>query len=513
MRRSEKAWLAVGVLVGLLIAGGMYLYFGTVGAVYDRPGGHRPPLPQTETTPNEEPTTDQPVAVQLTEDEQKSIGIETEEVQRRTIRKEITAPGKVAEPETGISTISARIGGRIDRLFVKVTGETVSRGDPVALIYSPEVFTAAEEYRLAIENRQRLAASREAQAITDANELVSASRRRLELWGLTAEQIDERASSQDRPIQITTYSAVSGVVTKRNVAEGQYVKEGDVLLEVTDLSTVWVQANIFESDISLIRNGQAVKITSSAFAGSLPGTINFLTPAVDLQTRTMIARIQVANSEMRLRPGMFVQVSLQAPLSADVAVVPRSAVLDTGKEKVVYVVREGGVFEKRPIETSATSDDYYAIAKGIQAGERVVTHGNFLIDSQTRLSGNVTGMFGGSKAFGTDTTGATPQANYSINLRSEPAPPKGGSDGTFHVTLTGPDGKPVTDAQVKATLVMPAMPAMGMGEMRSSMDLAWNGTEYVGSGPIAMAGSWNLTVEARRGGQVLGVYRSRLDAK
>src|SRR5207248_8851170 len=139
-------------------------------AVYDRPGGHRPPLPQTE-TPNEEPTTDEPVAVQLTEDEQKSIGIETEEVQRRTIRKQITAPGKVAEPETGISTISARIGGRIDRLFVKVTGETVSRGDPVALIYSPEVFTAAEEYRLAIENRQRLAASREAQAITDANEL------------------------------------------------------------------------------------------------------------------------------------------------------------------------------------------------------------------------------------------------------------------------------------------------------------------------------------------------------
>src|SRR6185295_8615313 len=109
----------------------------------------------------------------------------------------------------------------------------------------------------------------------------------------------------------------------------------------------------------------------------------------------------------------------------------------------------------RPIETSATSDDYYAVLKGIEPGERVVTHGNFLIDSQTRLSGNVTGMFGGSKAFGTDTAGSTPQANYSINLRSEPVPPKGGSDGTFHVTVTGPDGKPVTDAQVKATLLMP----------------------------------------------------------
>jgi Cu(I)/Ag(I) efflux system membrane fusion protein len=500
--------------VGLLIAAGAYLYFGTVGAVYDRGGGLRPPLQQAAPQPADEPATDEPVAVQLTDDEQKSIGIETVEVQRRTIRKEISAPGKVAEPETGIRTISARIGGRIDRLFVKVTGETVSQGDPVALIYSPEVFTAAEEYKLAIENRQRLDASREAQAINDANELVSASRRRLELRGLTAEQIDELGSSTGGPVQITTYSSISGVVTKRNVAEGQYVKEGDVLLEVTDLSTVWVQADIFESDIPLVRSGQAVKIAAPGVsAGTLQGTIGFLQPSVDSETRTMSARIEVMNPQMRLRPGMFVQVSFQTPLAGDVAAVPRSAVLDTGKEKVVYVAKDDGVFERRTIATSATSDDYYAVARGIAAGERVVTHGNFLIDSQTRLSGNMTGLFGGSKAFNTDTAATTPQANYSITVRSEPSPPKGASEGTFHVTVTGSDGKAVSDAQVKATLVMPAMPAMGMGEMRSSIDLAWNGSEYLGRETIAMAGPWTLTVEARRGGHLLAVYRSRLDAK
>jgi nitrogen fixation protein FixH len=108
---------------------------------------------------------------------------------------------------------------------------------------------------------------------------------------------------------------------------------------------------------------------------------------------------------------------------------------------------------------------------------------------------------------------ATPQANYSITVRSEPLPPKGASESTFHVTVTGPDGKPVTDAQVKAMLVMPAMPAMGMGEMRLSVDLAWNGSEYIGRETIAMAGPWTLTVEARRGGQLLAVYRARLDAK
>src|SRR5439155_6860868 len=151
------------------------------------------------------------------------------EVKRQTIRKEIAAPGRVAEPETGIGTISARVGGRIDKLFVNVTGETVARGDAVALIYSPEIFTAGEEYRLSLENRQRLSASKESQAITEADELVRASKRRLELAGLSAQQIEVIAMAPDKNVQITTYSSVSGVITKRNVAEGQYVKEGDVL--------------------------------------------------------------------------------------------------------------------------------------------------------------------------------------------------------------------------------------------------------------------------------------------
>jgi membrane fusion protein, copper/silver efflux system len=517
MRRTESRWLALGVLIGAIAAVGVYRYFDTVGAVYDRPGAHRAPLQSEPLQP--EPPVDvvsqstEPLAVQLTEHERRSIGIETVEVQRRTIQKEIAAPGKVAEPETGIGAISARIGGRIDKLFIKVTGETVSRGQPVATIYSPEVFTAGEEYKLALENRQRLSASREPQALADADELIRASRRRLELWGLNSEQIEEIASAPERPIQITIYAGMSGVVAKRNVSEGQYIKEGDVLLELIDLSAVWVEASIFESDIPLVRNGQAVKITAPALNGSVRGTINFLQPSVDPQTRTMSVRIQVPNPQMRLRPGMFVQVSFETPLAANAVAVPRSAVLDTGKEKIVYVEMENGVYEKRAIETSASADEYYAVTRGVEAGERVVTHGNFLLDSQTRLTGSVTGMFGGSKAFTAEGTPAAPQAAYSINLRSEPSPPKGGDDGTFHVTVTGPDGKPVTDAQVQVTLLMPAMPAMGMGEMRSSVNLAWNGSEYTGTGTIAMAGPWNVTVEARRGGQLLGVYRSRLDAK
>jgi RND family efflux transporter MFP subunit len=500
----------VGILSGLIVA------VISVGALYERLNVLKALPEKTEAASDviqpTPPSASAPAGVQLTEEEQKAIGVETTEVKRETIRKEIAAPGKVTEPETGIGTVSARIGGRIEKLLINVTGETVSRGQPVAFIYSPEIFTAGEEYRLALDNRQRLNSSKEEHAISEADELVRASRRRLELWGISEQQIDEIAASPGKGVQVTIFSPVAGVVTKRNVAEGQYVKEGDLLLELADLSTVWVQADIFESDIPLIRAGQKVKITAPALmGGSIRGTVSFLQPSVDPQNRTMTARIQVSNPQMRLRPGMFVQVALETPLGADVVAVPRSAVLDTGKEKVVYVAKENGVFEKRPVEASIAGDDYYAVTRGIAAGERVVTHGSFLIDSQTRLTGSITGMFGGSKAYG---NGSSEQAsNYKVTLQSEPAAPKGGSEGTFHVSVTGPDGKPVTDAQVQLTLVMPAMPAMGMGEMRSSVALAWNGSEYVGKGDVAMAGQWNVTVEARRGAQLLGVYRSRIDAK
>jgi RND family efflux transporter MFP subunit len=518
MNRSERAWLISGLFIGAVVVGGIFLgrQYLTSGratdAVTTQPVSAAPePAPDIAAANSASVT-----SVELSDEEQKAIGVQTSEVQRQSVQKKIIVPGKVAEPETGMTAISARIGGRIERLLLKATGESVSRGQPVAFIYSPEVFTAGEEYKLALQNRQRLAASKEAQAITEADELVRASRRRLELRGLTPEQIEQIAASSETSVEIATYSPTSGIVTKRNVAEGEYVKEGDILYTVVDLSTVWVEAQIFESDIPLIRNGQAVRITSPAASGSLRGTVNFLQPSIDPQTRTMIARIQVPNPQMRLRPGMFVQVSLDLPLGNDIVAVPRSAVLDTGEEKVVYVAKENGVFEKRSIQVSGMSEDYYAATKGIQPGERVVTHGNFLIDSQTRLSGSITGMFGGSKAFGTEaptsSSGAT-NANYTVTLRTDPAPAKAGSDGTFHVAVAGPDGKPVSDAQVQVTLFMPAMPAMGMGEMKSSVNLTWNGSEYVGSGPIAMSGSWTVTVEARRAGQILGVYRTRLDAK
>jgi Cu(I)/Ag(I) efflux system membrane fusion protein len=540
MTGSDRRTLIIGILIGLTVGASLFIFEGRrrLQPAAAAPSGAMDAGGNTAGMPADAQRSEEASYARLTDEEQKAIGVETVQVKRQTIRREIAAPGKVVEPETGIDTIKARSSGRIERLLINITGGTVNRGDPVAQIYSPEV-SSGDEYRLALRNRQRLNGSKEIQAINDADELVRATRKRLEQSGLTAGQIEQIASSAEKAVPVTTYSQLSGVITKRNVTEGQYVNEGDALFDIVDLSTAWVEVNLFEYDIPVPRTGQTVKITSPSLAGnSIDGTVSLLQPslilppmtnshwssiegavsfgqaAVDPQNRALMARVQVPNPQMRLRPGMFVQVSFDSAAS-NVVAVPRSAVLDTGKGKVVYIAKGSGVFEKRSIEATIADENYYAATRGIDSGERVVTHGNFLIDSQTRLTTTITGMYTGSKAYGSGdiASAASSDSNYTVTLQTEPAPPKGGSSSMFHVNVMGPDKKPVTDAQVQLTLNMPAMPSMGMGQMQSVVKLTWNGSEYAGEGSIAMAGPWNVTVEAHRGRQLLGSYKTHFDAK
>ena len=414
--------------------------------------------------------TEPAASVQLTEDEQRSIGLQTAIVQHCMIRRELVAVARVEEPETQRSSISARIGGRIDKLHLDFTGQPVRRGQPIAEIYSPEVLTSAEEYKLAIENRKRLASSAESEAVSGADELIAASRRRLELWGLTPQQIDTIARSDKPQLSLTIFSPASGIVTERKVTQGQYVNAGDVLYTVTDLSRIWVKADVYETDLPQVHVGQAVEITSEPAPGAkLQGQVGFLEPMVNAQTRTTVARIEVSNPGMRLRPGMFVQVHFAISLEHSLAV-QRSAVVDTGTRKLVYVAKGNGVFEGHEVQLGPVADDYYPVLAGLRDGDRIVTEGNFLLDSQTRLSGGMSGMFGGSKEFNQQQA-APESAQFKVSFRSDPATPQGGAEAALHVAVQDPAGKPVTDAQVQVTLFMPAMPAMGMAEMREAATL------------------------------------------
>jgi RND family efflux transporter MFP subunit len=518
MTQHEKKILVTGLALGLVLA---FVAYGATRLWHPERSAARTqeaPIPKYETT--SEQTTSQSAeheqtqvgasvsSIQLDQKEQRDIGVETVEVRRRNLQRALIAIAKVDEPETRLASISTRIGGRIDKLYLDFTGQQVRRGQTIASLYSPEVFSTAEEYRLALENQKRLGTGAEPLAVSGAEDLVNATRRRLELWGLTTQQLDDIASSAKPQIDIPIYSTVSGIVTERRVTQGQYVNAGEVLLTITDLSTVWVKADVYQPDLPSVHTGQSVEITSDSLPGrSLRARVGFLDPSINPQTRTASARIEVPNPSMRLRPGMFVQVKFALPAGNDVLAIPRSTVLDTGMRKFVYVANSNGEFEGRQVQLGPAGTDYYPVLAGLREGERIVSQGSFLIDSQTRITGGLTGMFGGSKEFDYGQAQTPAVSQIKLTFRSEPETPRGNSAATLHVTVLDASGKPVTDGQVKVTLIMPAMPSMGMGEMRAASDLTWKGSE----GPTA--GSWNVEVNASRNGQLLGSYHARLNAQ
>ena len=527
MTQHEKKYLVTGLTLGLMLALVAYTAIRLWHPDRSAAQSQEAPILKYEAAPEqaasqrtEQVQADASVSsIQLNQKEQTDIGVETVEVRRRNLQRALMAVAKVDEPETQLASISSRIGGRIDKLYLDFTGQQVHRGQTIASLYSPEVFSTAEEYRLALENRKRLGTGAEPLAVSGAEDLVNASRRRLELWGLTTQQLDEIASSAKPQIELPIYSTVSGIVTERKVTQGQYVNAGEVLFTVTDLSTIWVKADVYQPDLPSVHTGQPVEITSDSPPGTtLHGRVGFLDTSINPQTRTASARIEVPNPSMRLRPGMFVQVKFAAPAGHDVLAIPRSAVLDTGMRKFVYVAKGNGEFEGRQVQLGPAGTDYYPVLAGLKEGERIVSQGSFLIDSQTRITGGMTGMFGGSKEFdhgqadqGQAQGPAVPQIK--LTFRSDPETPRGNSDATLHVTVLDGSGKPVTDVQVKVTLILPAMPAMGMGEMRAATDLAWKSSDYAGTIKVPAAGSWNVEVNASRGGQLLGSYHARLNAQ
>ncbi len=321
---------------------------------------------------------------------------------------------------------------------------------------------------------------------------------------------------------VTIYANGTGTVVERKVTQGQYVNAGETLLTLADLSEIWIKVDVYEDQLPQIHPGQEVEITAAALPNrTLHAHVQFIEPTTNPQTRTVPVHVHLANPEMRLMPGMFVSATFVSRAERAAPVVPRSAVLDTGTRKIVYVARDNGVFEAREVQVGAPSEDLFPVMAGLKAGDKVVLNGNFLIDSQAQLTSGMSGLYGGSKEFasGQPPSGAEAGSNAGpvaakIELRSA-GELKGGEANPFQATLTDASGKPITDAQVTVTLVMPAMPSMNMPEMKNSFPLAWAPGQqmYVGKGNVPMAGSWNTLVEARKNGAVIASAHTRMSAK
>jgi Cu(I)/Ag(I) efflux system membrane fusion protein len=319
---------------------------------------------------------------------------------------------------------------------------------------------------------------------------------------------------------VTIYSTGAGTVVERKVTQGQYVNAGETLLTLADLNEIWIKVDVYEEQLQQIHPGQDVEINSEALSGrAVHGHVQFIEPNTNAQTRTVPVHVHLANPGMRLLPGMFVSATFVSRAARPSIVVPRSAVLETGTRKIVYLAKADGVFEAREVQVGAPSEDLFPVMSGLNAGDKVVLNGNFLIDSQAQLSSGMSGLYGGSKEFAAGQQGQAVPANTKpgiakIELHTPPEV-KGDADNMFQASLTDANGKPINEAHVTVTVVMPAMPAMNMPEMKNSFELPWVAASqmYAGKGKVPMAGSWTVLVEARKDGSVIASSHTRISAK
>ncbi|MBW6500342.1 MAG: efflux RND transporter periplasmic adaptor subunit [Bacteroidales bacterium] len=317
--------------------------------------------------------------------------------------KSVRLTGKIQPDERLVFSQSSHIPGRIEKLTVNFTGEYVSKGDVIASVYSPELVTAQEELF-------------EARKIAETQpQLYNAAMEKLRNWKLSENQIEEILQSGTSKETFDIQADVSGYIMQRKVNTGDYIGKGKVIYEIADLSRVWVIFDVYESDIQWIKRGDEVRFIIASHPGeSFRGRITFLDPVIDPVKRTARARVEANNSSLKLKPEMFVSGTVSARLTgkSDNIVVPRSAVMWTGKRSVVYVksTTEGGVnFVMREVTIGPSLGDSYIIESGLQAGEEIAVSGTFSIDAAAQLAGKPSMMSpeGGPAITGHDHGGAT----------------------------------------------------------------------------------------------------------
>lgn len=333
-------------------------------------------------------------AVHLTSAQARALGVAYTAVRRDALTRVIRTVGEVESPEPAVVDVTPKIDGYVEHLFVSSTGDAVRRGEPLLTLYSPALVAAQEELLTA----RRLAARSDASdsdAWRAAHDLIAAARRRLAYWDISSDQIDRLERTGDITKTLTLIAPVTGLVLDKRVLEGQQVHPGQALYRLADLSRVWVEGDVFEQDLRLVRVGERVHIEVAAYPGQhLMGTVSFVYPVVDDRSRTNRVRVIVANPGLKLKPGMFATMYFDARVAADALVVPREAVIMTGERNLVFVRGADGMLEPRDVVLGAHTEDRVEVLRGLRLGDSVVTAANFLVDAESRLGGGEGAMPG-----------------------------------------------------------------------------------------------------------------------
>jgi RND family efflux transporter MFP subunit len=326
-----------------------------------------------------------PGTVEINPEKQQLMGVTYGAAEYESATGSIRAAARVTLDETRIAKVQTKLEGWIDQVSVNFTGKLVQKGDPLLTIYSPEALATQQEYLLAAKAERAMQDNPVHEMLGSTENLVAAAKKRLELWDISDAQIDEISRTGQPLKNLTLYSPISGFVMERNAYPSQRVTPETVLYTVADLSTVWVIADVFEYEAVNIRLNQPASLTLTYLPGrTFHGRVSYILPQVDPATRTLKVRIEVANPGYALKPDMYGEVEFQTG-GARRLVVPQSAVLNSGDHQTVFVDRGNGSFEPRAVKIGEQMDDRIEILSGLKAGERIVTSGNFLMDSESRL--------------------------------------------------------------------------------------------------------------------------------
>jgi Cu(I)/Ag(I) efflux system membrane fusion protein len=473
------------------------------------------------------------------------IGVRSASAAYATLTQEIRAVGIVGYDERGLTQVTVKTAGWVREVFVDSIGRPVRKGDPLFTLYSPDLLATQDEHLLAVKTQAQLAVSPLGDAKANAASLVASTRERLRLWDVTDAQVSALERRDKAEPVLTVYAPSSGIVLKREALPGKYVEPGTTLYEVADLSTVWISADIYESEVASVKLDQPISVSFAAYPGeTFHGNMAYIYPSLNAEARTVRVRFELPNPGLRLKPGMYGNVILQTD-AVKALVVPKEAVLETGLRQLVFIDRGEGRYEQTLVKLGRRNQDEVEVLEGIKEGDRIVTSANFLLDAESKLTSassmqammgrigmgdwqmrgayegkmegmegmgemkgmpmgdmkgmegmkgmgdmkgmeNMPGMDMGSKKEGAETR----QINgLTLALATAPEHPKAGNV-LLKLTLTDQAGKPVANAQV---LFVYTMPMPGMTDSKAAARHTKDGL-YEGTVLFGMGGTWVVTV-------------------
>lgn len=480
------------------------------------------------------------------------IGVRSAPVVHATLEEEIRTVGTVGYDERGFTQVTLKTSGWIRKVFVDSIGRPVRKGEPLFTFYSPDLLATQDEYLLAVKMQAQLAESPLDEAKADADALVASARERLRLWDVTDSQIETLARRGQAEPVLTIYAPSSGIVIRREALPGKYVEPGVTLYEIADLSTVWIHADIYESEVADAKVGQPATVTFAAYPGeTFSGKVTYVYPTLNTETRTVRVRLEFPNTALKLKPGMYGNVTLQTD-AVKTLVVPKEAVLNTGLRQLIFMDRGQGRYEPVPVKLGRRSQDSVEVMEGLKEGDWIVTSANFLLDAESKLAsassmqgmmgrigmadwqmrgayeakmamgeagvsapvgraGEMDSMKGMEEMSGMKDMSGMPGmdpgsakavsetrqvAGYTFTFTTLPEMPKAG-EVILRLKVTNPSGKPVTHAQV---LFVSTMPMPGMTDSKVTARHTKDGL-YEGKVMFGMGGTWIVTANVTIPGQ------------